>query len=82
MLQHKIENGTECVIKDAPQIQYIWMDGKPVVKTDEAMLAIARGGHKFMPGPDNPRFWMVIISVILILIGGGSLAYKHFTSKD
>ena len=76
-----LPNGTSVHMQDARQIQYIWLDGKIVPKTDEAMLAIARGGHKFMPGPDSPRFWLMAIGIILILIGGGRLAYKYFRGE-
>ncbi|MDR1492617.1 MAG: hypothetical protein LBT05_07840 [Planctomycetaceae bacterium] len=58
-------------MQDAPQIQYVWMDGKIVVKTDEVVLAIARGGRKFIQGPDEPRFWMIALGIIMILVGGG-----------
>ena len=80
--QTKIENGTTVYVEEARQIDHIWLDGKPVVKTDEVMLAIARGGHKFMPGPDNPRFWMMLLSIILILTGGGMWVYKNFIRKE
>lgn len=76
-----LPNGIPAEMQDAPQIQYIWYDGKIVPKTDEVMLAIARGGHKFMPGPSEPRFWFMSIGIILILIACGRLAYKHFTNK-
>jgi hypothetical protein len=68
-------NGTKVIMMDAQQIQYIWYDGKIVPRTNEAMLAIARGGHKFMPGPDNPRFWLVTISILMILAGLGKMLY-------
>ena len=55
--------------------------GKVIVKTDDVMMQIARGGHKFMPGPDSPRFWLMAIGIILILIGGGRLAYKYFRGE-
>jgi hypothetical protein len=67
----KIPDGTKVVLFDAQQIQYVWMDGKIVVKTDEVALAIARGGHKFIPGPDQPRFWMMALGIIMMLVGGG-----------
>jgi len=81
LFQTKIPNGTKAILYDAQQIEHIWLDGKIVPKTDEAMLAIARGGHKFMPGPDSPRFWLMAIGIILILIGGGRLAYKYFRGE-
>jgi hypothetical protein len=77
-----IPNYTPVLMQDAPQIDYIWLDGKIVPRTDETMLAIVRGGNKFMPGPESPRFWFLTISILLILICGGRLAYEHFTNKD
>jgi hypothetical protein len=77
-----LPNGTSVYMQDAPQIQHVWLDGKIVPRTDEAMLAIVRGGNKFMPGPESPRFWFLTISILLILICGGKLAYEHFTNKD
>ena len=76
-----IPNYTPAFMQDAPQIEHIWLDGKIVPKTNEAMLAIARGGHKFMPGPESPRFWFMAIGIILILIGGGRLAYKYIRGE-
>jgi len=77
----EIPNGTPVFMKDAPHIEHIWLDGKVVPRTDEAMLAIARANHKFMPGPDEPRFWLLVISIIMILAGGGKLMYDHFKKK-
>jgi len=77
-----LPDGTPVHMQDARHIEHIWLDGKIVPKTNEAMLAIARGGHKFMPGPDEPRFWLMTIGIILILIGGGRLAYKYFTNQN
>jgi len=80
-LTKKVPNGTPVYMQDAAHIEYIWLDGKIVPKTNKAMLALLRG-HKFMPGPGEPRFWLMLIGIILILVSGGRLAYKHFTSKD
>jgi uncharacterized membrane protein HdeD (DUF308 family) len=33
------------------------------------MLRSARGGHKFMPGVQEPRFWFIAAGVILIILG-------------
>ena len=76
-----IPDGTHARMNDASHIQHIWHDGKIVPKTDDVMLAIARGGHKFMPGPKEPRFWLMVIGIFLILLGGGRMAYRHFTNK-
>lgn len=73
-----IPNGSVVQMRDAPQIEYIWLDGKIVPKTDEAMLAIARGGHKFMPGPNETRFWLMGIGIALILFALGVKGYKMY----
>ena len=67
---------TAVYMMDAPQIQYIWLDGRAVVLTDELALDRARG-HGFIPGPAEPRFWLVTIGILLILVGGGKLLYDH-----
>ena len=46
----KIPNGTPVAMQDVPQIDYVWLDGKPVVNTDEIALRIARGDYGFMMG--------------------------------
>jgi len=52
------------------------IDGKVVVLTDELALAQARG-HGFIPGPTEPRFWLVTIGILLMLVGGGKMLYDH-----
>lgn len=74
----KIPNGTPVSMQDAPQLQYVWLDGKIVPKTDEVALRIARGGHKFMPGPDEPRFWLMGVGIALIVFALGVKAYKMY----
>ena len=71
-------NGTPAYMRDAPQIQYIWFDGKIVPKTDELMLRIARGNHRFIPGPSEPRFWMMGIGIALIVFALSVKAYKMY----
>jgi len=78
----RIPNGTPVHMKNSPQIEYVWMDGKPVVKTDEVALAIARSGHKFMPGPNEPRFWLISIGLLLFLFGGGVKTYQYFKNRS
>jgi hypothetical protein len=70
-LMSKIDNGTDVIVSDALQIQYVWLDGEIVPKTDEVALRIARGDHKFMPGPKEPRFWFIALGIIMLLLGGG-----------
>ena len=71
-----IPNGTPVFDRRAPHIEYIWFNGKIVPRTDEVMLAIARGGHKFMPGPDSSRFWMLAFSFLFIALGLGKMVYN------
>lgn len=63
-----IPNGTKVSMLDAPQIEYIWFDGKIEPKTDDLMLRVARGDHGFMPGVREPRFWLMTIGLLLIVI--------------
>jgi hypothetical protein len=76
-----IPEGTDVFVEDIPQIRHVWADGKIQPATDELMMRIARGGHKFMPGPDEPRFWLMAIGILLIVISLSRMAYKYFTSK-
>jgi hypothetical protein len=64
-----IPNGTNVFMQDAPQIEYVWFDGKTEPKTNELMLRIARGGHRFMPGVYEPRFWLITAGAVLIVLG-------------
>lgn len=75
-----IPDGTSVTMQDAPQIEYIWLNGKIVPKTDALMLAIARGNHKFIPGPREPRFWLLLLGIVGILVGGGWKFYDFWTS--
>ncbi|GHT27458.1 hypothetical protein FACS18942_06820 [Planctomycetales bacterium] len=69
VLSVSIKNGTPVFMQDAPQIQYIWMDGKIEPKTDELMLRIAQGDNKFIPGVSKPRFWLMAIGILFIVLG-------------
>jgi hypothetical protein len=83
--QTKIPNGTRVLVKEVPQIHYIWMDGKIEPRTDELMLRIAQGDHKFIPGTDEPRFWFMALGAILIIVGftlKGIALYKQWHSGD
>jgi hypothetical protein len=63
-----VPNGTPVFMQDVPQIEYIWFDGKIEPKTNELMLRIARGGHRFMPGVREPRFWFIAAGAVLIFL--------------
>jgi hypothetical protein len=77
-----VPEGTPVFVEDIPQIRYVWADGKVQPATDELMMRIAQGGHKFMPGPDEPRFWLMAIGILLIVIALGRMAYRHYTSRE
>lgn len=76
----EIPNGSKAVLLDVQQIEHIWLDGEVVPKTDEAMLALARG-HKFMPGVSEPRFWLMAVGLVMLLAGGGILLRRHLKSE-
>ncbi len=78
-LTSDIADGTEVYLSDAPQIEHIWLDGKIVPKTDEAMLAVIRG-HSFKPGIRNPRYWLIAAGLIMIAVAGG-LKIREFMQK-
>jgi hypothetical protein len=80
-IKSKIPDYTEVFVQDAIQIQHVWLDGKVVPLTDELALARARG-HGFMPGMREPRFWLMALGIIMMLIGSGMWIYKNFIKKD
>jgi len=67
----QIPNYSVVSLQDVPQIDYVWLDGRIVPKTDEIALAIARGNHGFLPAPQEPRFWFMVLGLGLLLLGGG-----------
>ncbi|MDR1480120.1 MAG: hypothetical protein LBJ00_14385 [Planctomycetaceae bacterium] len=73
-----IPDGTPAYTQDALQIDHVWFNGKIVPKTDEIALAIARGNHKFIPGPDEPRFWFIALGLIMVFLGGGLKLWAMF----
>lgn len=75
-----VPNYTPVFMEDAPQIKYVWLEGKIVPLTDKLALAQARG-HGFIPGPTEPRFWFMAIGILLMLIGGGRILYKYIMVK-
>jgi len=77
----EIPNANPASRRDAPHIEHIWHDGKIVPKTNELMMKIAMGDRKFMPGPDEPRFWLWIFSFLLIALGLGKIIYNIIHRK-
>ncbi|MDR2706810.1 MAG: hypothetical protein LBC02_13600 [Planctomycetaceae bacterium] len=71
-----IPNYTEVSMQDAPQIEYVWLNGEIVPLTDEIALARIRG-HGFIPGVREPRFWLITAGIILITLALG-LKIKDF----
>ena len=70
-----LPNGTSVHMEDVPHIQHIWFNGNIVPKTNEVMLAIARGNHKFMHGPNEPRFWLMAFGILMIVVALGKMLY-------
>ena len=75
-----VPDATPISVEGSPQIAYMWLDGEVVPQTDEAMLALA-SGHKFMPGVGEPRFWLMAVGLMMLLIGGGILLRRHLKSE-
>ncbi len=75
-----VPDGTRVFVLDVPQIEYIWKGGKILPKTDELMLEIARGDHTFMPYPNESRFWLIALGVLMILVGGGFKLRQYLKS--
>ncbi len=78
-LNASIHDYTPVYVMDAPQIDYVWLDGKVVPLTDELALARIRG-HSFKPGIRNPRTWLIAAGLIMILLAGG-LKIREFMQK-
>jgi hypothetical protein len=78
----KIADGTKIYMLDVPQIEYVWINGKIVLMIDEVALAIARGGHKFIPGPKESRFWFMALGLILIFLGIGLKLYSMLKENN
>ena len=70
-----IPNGTPVTDRRSRQIEYIWYNGKIEPKTNELMMAIAVGDHKFVPGLDEIRFWMMATGILMILVALGKMLY-------
>jgi hypothetical protein len=67
-------------MQDAPQIQYVWIDGNIEPLTDE--LALARiQGQRFIPGFNEPRFWFITIGIILMSLGLGGKLWKYIKNQ-
>ena len=73
-------NYTSVLVLDKPQIGYVWLDGKVVPLTNGVALANARG-HGFIPGRNEPRFWMMALGIIFILAGLGKMLYNYFIQR-
>jgi hypothetical protein len=76
-----VPNYTEVTMADAPQIKYIWLDGKIVPYTDELALARLRG-HKFVPGVREVQFWLITLGFVLLMLGVGSGVWKYVKSRN
>ncbi|GHT27467.1 hypothetical protein FACS18942_06850 [Planctomycetales bacterium] len=73
---------TEVYMQDAPYIKYIWLDGKVEPLTDELAISIAQGGHKFIPAPNESRFWMIAAGLIMIVIALAGKRRKYYKNKN
>jgi hypothetical protein len=61
-----IPDGTRVRMKDANHLDFMWKDGKVVPITDEAILALR--GQRFIPYPNEPRFWLIAIGSAMIIL--------------
>ncbi|MDR1491452.1 MAG: hypothetical protein LBT05_01830, partial [Planctomycetaceae bacterium] len=65
-IQSEIPNGTKVLMQDVPQLAFEWKDGKVVPITDEAILALR--GQRFIPYPNEPRFWLMALGIAMIIL--------------
>jgi hypothetical protein len=62
-----IPNGTKVTMQDAPQLKFVWEDGKIVPALDAKAVAAAREA-KFRGGRGSGRLWMFGLGLVLVLI--------------
>ena len=74
-----IEDGTLVTAKNARHLPHVWQDDKPVPLYDPAILE-ARD-LSFLGSPTSPRFWMNMLSFVLIFSALTWMAYKHFKKQ-
>jgi hypothetical protein len=74
-----IPDGSVVHMQDALHIQYVWRDGKIVPLVDDVLDQLR--GHKFIPGAREPRFWFLIVGVVLILIAIGGQIWKYISKR-
>ncbi|MDR0608665.1 MAG: hypothetical protein LBG58_00970 [Planctomycetaceae bacterium] len=80
-LSSKIPNYNLVYMQDAPQIQYVWFDGKIELLTDA--LALARiQGQRFIPGINESRFWFMITGIILIFLALAGKLWKFIKNQN
>jgi hypothetical protein len=79
-IRSNIPDYTVAYMQDAPQIQYVWVDGKIKPWTDELAIAQIRG-VKFIPGVREPCFWLIASGIIMISLALVGKLWKHYQNK-
>jgi hypothetical protein len=80
-IRSNIPNYTTAYMQDAPQIEYVWLDGKIEPLTSELVLARMRG-VKFIPGVAEPRFWLIASGILLISIALAGKLWQYYQNKN
>ena len=78
--QTHVANGTRVLMADAPYLNYIWQDGKPVPGMSPQALAAARGA-RFAGASSSSRRWLVILTLGALAIVLIVLLYRRVMAR-
>jgi hypothetical protein len=76
-----IPDFTKVSMQDARQIQYVWVDGEVKPLTDKLAEERLRG-VKFIPGTAEPRFWMMFVGTLMVVLALIGLIRNYFRNKN
>jgi hypothetical protein len=65
-ITQSIPNGTEVNMQDAPQLNYVWQDGKAIPQLNKKALAAARGA-RFVGLAKTSWIWMISGALVLLI---------------
>jgi hypothetical protein len=75
-----IADGTKVHMKDVSHLSFMWNNGKIIPLTDEAILALR--GQRFIPSPTEPRFWLMSVSFLMIILTICLIIHEYRKSKN
>jgi hypothetical protein len=75
-----IADGTKVHMEDAFHLDFMWKNGKVVPVTDETILALR--GQRFIPSPAESRFWLMSVSLLMIILAIGLIIHEYRKLKN